>query len=125
MSDQVQLSDDEIVMRHIPGGPSWQVPPDGRIASPNFRLKPNEAGISVSRLSVTSAQKLMELRGNPESGSHIASARVGDICSFGYMVVADPTDDDPGHALIVPTTARIETKAEQRRLAQLFRYVDS
>jgi len=52
------VADDELILRHIPGGTTWQKP-DGTIASPNFRLRPGEVGISVSRLVITSPEAFM------------------------------------------------------------------
>jgi hypothetical protein len=119
--DQVQ--DDELVLRHIPGGPSHQAPPDGRISSVNFRLRPNETGYSVSRAGLTTPDQLIARVGNPATGSRVAAARAADIRALGFEVVPDPLPDDPGHAEIRPTTADPNSKAVQRALAALFQYV--
>ena len=58
--DQVQ--DDEIVLRHIPGFPSHQAPPAGRITTINFRLRPDETGYSVSRAVLTTPDQLVARR---------------------------------------------------------------
>lgn len=118
------ISNDEFILRHIPGGTSWQVPPDGRIASTNFRFRPGETGISLSRVAVTSAEKMMSRLGTPETGSRIAVARVGDLRELGFDVIAVPIPEDLGHAEIRPTTNTIVTKAMQRTLAALFQYVE-
>lgn len=116
------VGDDEVVLRHVPGGPTWQEPPDGRITSFNFRPRPGEYGVSVSRSALTTPAVLMARLGDPASGSRIAAAAVADIRALGLEVVPDPLDDDPGHALIQPTSA-LATKSSKRRLADLFRYV--
>lgn len=117
------LGDDELVFRHIPGLPSHQAPPAGRITSTNFRLRPGESGFSVSRAVLTTPDDLMARVGNPAGGSRIAVASVAELHTLGFDVVADPIPDDPGHAEIRPTTADPESKTVQRALANLFRYV--
>lgn len=116
------VGDDEVVLRHIPGGPPWQEPPDGRITSLNFRPRPGEDGLSVSRAGLTAAATLMARLGNPAAGSRIAAAAVADIRALGLEVVPDPIADDPGHALIRPAVA-LATKTARRDLSVLFRYV--
>jgi len=118
------IADDELILRHIPGGTTFQKP-DGSIASPNFRLRPGEDGISVSRLAITSPEAVMARLGDPETGSRIAVARAGDIRALGFEVVPDPKDYDSGHAELRPTTADASAKQTQKALALLFRYVSS
>jgi hypothetical protein len=78
----------------------------------------------VSRLSLTTPADLLARLGNSATGSRIAAARVSDLRALGFDVVADPLPDDPGHALICPTTADLSKKSTQRSLAQLFNYLD-
>ena len=118
------IPDDELVFRHIPGGTTWQKP-DGSIASPNFRLRPDEVGYSVSRAVVTPASAVMARLGDPATGSRIAVARVGDIRALGFEVVSVPREYDLGHAEIRPTTADPMAKAVQRAIAMAFRYMDA
>jgi len=118
------VHDDELVFRHIPGQPSHQAPPRGRITSFNFRLRPDETGFSVSRAALTNAVALMARLGNPAAGSRIACATAAEIRALGFDVVSVPLDGvDEGHAEIRPTTAAQHTKDVQRALANLFRYV--
>jgi len=113
------VADDELILRHIPGGTTWQKP-DGTIASPNFRLRPGEVGISVSRLVITSPEAFMARLGDPTTGSRIAFARAADIRALGFEAVSAPRDYDLGQAELRPTTAKQTRKA----LAMLFRYVE-
>src|SRR5438445_1298065 len=95
-------ADDELLFRHIPGGSLWQAP-GPRITSANFQLRHdrNETGVSVTRLKITSPQRLLELVGGGAlTGSRIATARVGDIRSIGLRVEPKPLDNDLGHAEI-------------------------
>jgi hypothetical protein len=117
------VTDDEIILRHIPGGISWQVPPDGRIASTNFRLRPGETGISVTRKSLTTPDDLLARLGDPTAGSRISYAQVGEVRALGFEVVSVPLDVDAGHAEIRSVTADLAKKSTHRALAQIFRYV--
>ena len=117
------IADDELILRHIPGGTTWQKA-DGSIASPNFRLRPGEDGISVSRLVITSTEAFMTRLGDPATGSRIAVARAGDLRALGFEVVSAPIPGDTGHAEIRPTTADATAKQTQKALAMLFRYVE-
>lgn len=117
------VRDDEVVLRHIPGGPSWQAPPDGRIASTNFRLRPGEEGLSVSRASLTAPRSLILRVGDPFTGSRVAAAQVGEVRALGFEIVPVPLLDDVGHAEIRPVTADLSQKSVRRDLALVFRYV--
>ena len=117
------IADDELILRHIPGGTTWQKA-DGSIASPNFRLRPGEDGISVSRLAITSTEAFMTRLGDPATGSRIAVARAGDLRALGFEVVSVPIPGDTGHAELRPTTADASAKQTQKALAMLFRYVE-
>jgi hypothetical protein len=118
------IADDEIVLRHIPGGPAFQQPPGPRITSLNFKLRRGETGVSVSRASVTSAARLLAIvGGDPAAGSRIAAARVGDIRALGLSVDPDPTDADPGHAVIRSDTVDLNAQSVRRELARLFQFV--
>jgi hypothetical protein len=117
------VGDEEVILRHVPGGTTWQAPPDGRPSSVNFRLREGEGGVSVSRAGLTAAADLLARLGNPATGSRVAAASVADIRALGLDVVPVPLDEDPGHAEIRPAAADLSAKDVQRRLARLFRYV--
>jgi hypothetical protein len=117
-----EITDDEYLLRHIPGGTLWQAP-GPRITSANFQLRHdrNETGVSVTRLKITPARRLLELvGGSPGRGSRVASARVGDVRQLGLKVVAKPLPDDPGHAEIQSDQVSLDDHAGRKRLALLF-----
>ena len=122
MTDPSAVEDDDVVLRHIPGGTLWQAP-GLRITSANFQIRPDrgETGVSVSRLSMTLPEHLFaRVGGNKANGSRIASAGVRAIRALGLEVVPDPLPDDPGHAEIRSATARLEERDTRVRLANLF-----
>lgn len=123
MSPVDSVADDEIVYRHVPGGPTWQVPPDGRMSSVNCRLRQGEVGLSVSRAKLTTATDLMARVGDPACGSRIAAARVGAVRALGFDVVPVSIPDDPGHAEIRPVSIGLGTKTARRQLSAVFQYV--
>jgi hypothetical protein len=119
------IADDELLLRHVPGGPAFQQPPGPRITSLNFKLRPGETGVSVTRAAVTPPAALLAVvGGNPAAGSKVAAARAGDVRALGLEVVPDPTAADPGHAVIRSGTASLASQAVRRALAQVFQFVD-
>ncbi len=117
------IGDEESVLRHIPGGTTWQaVGP--RITSKNFELRPGETGVSVSRIALTTPEQLLARIGNTTTGSRIAIASVEAIRALGLDVVPDPKDYDHGHAEIRPLTADLGGHSLRRQLAALFGFVD-
>jgi hypothetical protein len=116
------IPDDEVLLRHIPGGTLWQAP-GPRITSANFQLRHEryETGVSVSRLRLTTPKRLLELvGGNPQQGSRVASVRAGDVRALGLRVISKPTPDDPGHSEIQSDQASLDDHACRKRLALLF-----
>src|SRR5437588_6021751 len=101
-----EVADDELLLRHIPGGSLWQAP-GPRITSANFQLRHdrNETGVSVTRLNITTPERLLVLVGaSRDKGSQVACARTGDIRALGLKVVSKPLADDAGHAEIQSDT---------------------
>jgi hypothetical protein len=120
-----EVADDETVLRHVPGGTLWQAA-GPRITSANFQLRKDrqETGISVTRLAITSADRLLEIvGGDPAAGSRVAFARVGDIRSLGLEVVPSPLPNDAGHAEIKPGVATLDDHGTRKRLANLFQFM--
>ncbi len=120
-----EIADDEILLRHIPGGTLWQAP-GPRITSANFqlRLDRHETGISVTRQSITTPARLLELvGGNIERGSRVAFACVRDVRQLRLKVMPKPLPDDPGHAEIQSDHATLDDHACRKRLASLFSFV--
>jgi hypothetical protein len=120
-----EIADEEVILRHIPGGTLWQAP-GPRITSANFQLRVdrNETGISVTRFKYTAPKQLLSsVGGSAEKGSRIASVRVADVRALGLLVVPKPLDDDPGHAEIQSGTSRLEDHACRKKLALLFHFL--
>lgn len=114
----ISVRDDELILRHVPGGTTWQAP-GPRITSKNFELRAGETGISVSRQSITSPAALMARLGDPAKGSRIVAA----IRALGLEVVPDPKDYDLGHAEIRDGTASLSSHAVRKELAKLFQFL--
>lgn len=120
-----EIADDEILLRHIPGGTLWQAP-GPRITSANFQIRHDrsETGVSVTRLSITSASRLLQLVGGSlEAGSRVAAVRAGDVRQLGFRVVPKPLSDDPGHAEIQSGAASLDDHASRKRLALQFQFI--
>ena len=120
------VADDEVVIRHIPGGTTWQAP-GPRITSKNFEVRTarGETGVSVSRQALTPPEALMARLGNAAAGSRIAVARVRAIRDLGLEVVPDPKDYDAGHAEIRSGTADVTSQPVRKALALLFVFLPS
>jgi hypothetical protein len=124
VSDPAVIPDDEILLRHIPGGTRWQAP-GPRITSGNFELRKDwgETGISVTRQSITSPGQLLSLL-QTTPGSRVAAVRVAHVRSLGLRVVPKPLDSDPGHAEIQSDTASLDDHLVRKRLANAFQFLD-
>jgi len=77
----------------------------GKVTSFNFEPKPVEEGLSVSRRSFTTPAQLISLA-PPDEEFGIAEMSVGEVRQWGREwgldVIENPTEEDPGHALIIP-----------------------
>jgi hypothetical protein len=124
MSLANEIADEEILFRHIPGGTQFQNPPDKPITSENFRLRPGEMGLSVSRSSLTSPEALLIRVGDLAKGSRIAFCRAGEVRALGFWVVPDPIEGDPGHSLIVPGDNDLSARTPRKRLASAFQLLE-
>jgi hypothetical protein len=119
-----EISDDEQILRHIPGGSSWQAP-GPRVTSANFQLRHDrqETGVSVTRLKITSPERLLEIvAATPDS--RIAVAVVGEIRALGLAVVPTPKVDDPGHSEVQSDKVSLDDHASRKKLAKLFKFLD-
>lgn len=121
MADE-PIGDDEQLLRHIPGGTTFQAP-GPRITSKNFELRPDESGVSVSREGITSPAQLLTRIGNAATGSLIAVAAVMAIRALGLEVVSVPIDGDPGHAEIRSGTASLADQAVRKQRSKLFTFL--
>lgn len=129
MPDLPPIDDDEIILRHIPGGTTFQAP-GPRITSVNFRPRKviGETDISVNRLRLTSPEQLLILaHGDPAKGSRITWTTAAAIRALGVAVVPSPIEPhDPGHASLQSTDAAdLENQSVQRALSKLFQFVDA
>ena len=130
MSD-AQIADDEVLYRRIPPGESWLQPPD-RISSFNFKLHPDELGISVYRASVVDAAGVLS---KPEAiaGSMVAQATVGQIRDaqngkgepLHLDVVAVNDENDPGHTEIRGPVPGVISDSAAKALKKLFKLAES
>ena len=119
------IADDEILLRHVPGGTRWQASV-ARITSANFQLRHdrNETGVSVTRLRMTTPQHLLKLvGGRREEGSRVAAVLASDVRALGLRVVSVPLPEDPGHAEIQSDRADLDDHACRKMLSLLFRFV--
>ena len=119
------IGNDEYVLRHIPDGTRWRAP-GPRITSANFDLRhdQNETGVSVTRLAVTTPERLLELvGGSPLRGSRVAQARKREIEALGFRVVPRPLAEDLGHSEIQSHTASLDDPAARKRLAAVFQFL--
>ncbi len=123
MAEPNDITDDEMLLRHIPGGTLWQAR-GPRITSANFQLRKDrqETGVSATRLAITSATRLLQLVGGDQAaGSRVAVARAGDIRNLDLRVVPRPIAEDPGHAEIQSGAASLDEHLTRKKLANLFR----
>ena len=120
-----EITNDEFLIRHIPGGSLWQAP-GPRITSANFQLRHdrNETGVSVSRLKVTKPERLLELVGGDlEKGSRVAAVQVEKVRALGLKVVPKPLPEDAGHAEIQSDMASLDDHACRKRLSLHFQFL--
>ena len=120
-----EIANDEILLRHIPSGTTWQAP-GPRITSRNFRLRPGHdvTGLSVTRQKITSANRLVEVVGGDlELGSRVASATAREIRTLGMIVVPKPLADDPGHSEIQSGSLSLDELATSKLLAKTFQFL--
>jgi hypothetical protein len=120
-----EVGDDELLLRHIPGGTLWQAP-GPRITSANFQLRHDrqETGVSVTRWKITTPERRLELvGGSVQAGSRVAWVRAADARALGLRVVPKPIDNDPGHAEIQSDKSSLDDHACRKKLALLFQFV--
>lgn len=128
MGQWPSISPEETILRRIPPGTRYRSPPKKPVTSVNFELREGEEGVSVTRSAITSPRELLALTPpsalasmGPLDQWNIAAAAVEDIRRIGFVVEADPNNDDPGHALIKSGNASLQDHAARQRLAKVFR----
>jgi hypothetical protein len=120
MADPPPVTDDEVVLRHVPG-----VLVADDVASSNFELRHDkgETYVSVSRERITDSVALLKLvKSTP--ASRVIAARVGDIRALGLRVEPRPSRRNPGHAGVEPGSASLDDEAVRILLSELFYYLD-
>ena len=109
MGNGSPVSDNEIILRRVTKHPSnVQKLPGGGLRATSFAIRPRFPGDSPSwsRKRFTAPPELLaieERKGRDVSGWSIVALRVSDVRALGLDVKAVPTDDDPGHCLVIPT----------------------
>ncbi len=105
----VRIPTSEILIRRIPAKPDGTVKDREGIGltATSFSLKPrgNEYP-SWSRKSITQPRELLaieERKGHDVTGWHVCELSVSTVRELGLEVVSQPTEEDAGHCLIVPT----------------------
>jgi len=118
------IGDDEHLLRHIPGGTLWQAP-GPRITSASFQLRAdrNETGVSVTRRSITSPHRLLELvGGDPQKGSRVAWVRVGDVRQLGLEKSPPPILYIPYRQFALPfTNVAVRSTTSSAAVASILR----
>ncbi|REK25883.1 MAG: hypothetical protein DWQ45_08040 [Planctomycetota bacterium] len=110
--DAAFVGDDEFIYRRIPVSTGWYDPAAAEPASPRaFQPHPENdpEGLSVSRAKSEEHPDFPSLGeaslGPSRHGYFVAVLRVGDLRQRGIDVVADPLEENPGHALIPDLTS--------------------
>lgn len=123
MSKQALNSAEEVLLRHVPGGPHFQGLPPHRITSENFVLRPGEIGVSMTRASggsiIAKANRLLaapSIKSGP--ASRVAYAPISAIIAEGFDVIDDPLPDDASHVLIVSGASSLSDHQCRKRLVR-------
>ncbi len=121
------LEDDETVYRRIPRWDGFFSPPD-HVTTANFKLRPQEVGLSVYKASVRTPESVVVGIGSLAT-SFLLRAKVRNIRglqntaheALNLDVVEVPVEDDPGHAEIrkTPSGSKI-TPSAAKALRDLF-----
>jgi hypothetical protein len=106
---QHPLNDDEIILKRISPRKDNIKPKGGsgfRATSWAIQPRPGEEHSSWSQQSITPAKQLLEIeaaKGQNMSDWSVDSLTIGAVRALELDVVQAPTQEDPGHCLIVPT----------------------
>lgn len=126
------ISSEEIIIRRVPAVPPDMVKdrPGIGLTATSFALRPPpgkpEERPSWSRKSITSPTdllRLVEQRGRDITGWHVCEVAVSIVRELGLDVHPDPTEDDKGHCVIVPTSRQRFTDTIWSKLARQARVV--
>ncbi len=109
MDGSEPVEDDEVILRRIPPSTrdlaSTTARPDGRLRATSVRLsrRDDEAGLSCSRLVLTSPTDLLNQLHEQEidpAGWLVCRIFVKDVRDLGLDVMPKPMENDPGHCEI-------------------------
>ena len=124
------IADDEVVYHRIPPGKDYFEPPD-RISSFNFKLRPDELGISVYRACFVDVAGVLN-KPSAIPGSRVSHATVrqiraardkkGELLLLDVVAVND--ENDTGHAEIRGPILRQRPKIAAKALRDLFKLAE-
>ena len=109
MTSAEPIDDDEIILRRLPDHPDNTIERrDGRLTATSWGIGPrrHEKHSSWSRQRLTRPEELLRFeaeKGRDISGWRVAAVSVRAVRKLGLDVIPDPTEEDPGHCLMVPT----------------------
>ncbi len=131
-TDRACISVDETILRRVPpnreGSPAQLIERHGTLTATSIAIRPRrgEAAPSWSRRRITSPPELLEIlasAGTDITGWSVVELKVAEVRSLGLDVSADPTVDDKGHCVIVPTLQQPFTDTIWSALAKRTRVV--
>ena len=125
MAAHERLDDNTKIYRRIPAYPDNTIVRGGVLTATSFALQPHPKGEYPS-WSTTVPIKLIFIeknKGRDISGWNVAEVAVAVVRDLGLDVVADPTEDDPGHCHIIPTIEQPFTAGIWSKLAKKTRVV--
>lgn len=110
MSGPDVIAENEVILKRLSNGDdNVKRLADLSLRSTSFGIKPrpSEEYPSWSRENITSPERLLEIEA--EKGRDLSGWRVAAICvstarELGLLVVASPTEEDPGHCHIEPAS---------------------
>ena len=120
-SDSIRRNDSQAPATTAPRQSTDHNRPPGNWADGHiFCHRPKEKYPSWSRRTITTPIQLLRLaerEGQDIQGWSICQVRVRDVRKLGLDVIAESTEEDPGHCLVVPTEGQQFTRTIWSRLA--------
>lgn len=116
MTSGAEVRSDEFILRRVPPTPhNVKQRPDIGLTATSFAMRPRvgEEGPSWSRASITTPEQLIRIEGEKRGamvGWHVVALPVARVRELGLDVRFDPTDEDPGHCVIIERTQRFSDK---------------
>lgn len=110
MTSGVEVRSEELILRRVPPTPyNVKQRPDIGLTATSFAIRPRagEKGPSWSRASITNPQQLIRIEEQKRgmmAGWHVVQVSVARVRELGLEVRSEPTDEDPGHCVIVERT---------------------